>query len=289
MSGGARQRPWQRPWVWAAEQTAREGWGYAERPVQHAATDAVLHGTREVISRAARAAAEDRSLDIIRDYRMPPMDYYEPRPWYEKRPGPLAEPKGRIQTLKPAGPLRCKNYVLRAISNPVTRGIGKVLGYSIKGVPVVGTAIEMLHSSPLADGTLTAAGRQMMNRYWTGRDPFKGMINLTDHDRRRATAFMDVGINPLRPGYNPEGLRNVYAGDYKPDQPVGGNVNMVFDADWVHRSPQIVPMDRSRPLHQIGPKPPTSMPIGPRGVMGRRQPNPWAAVGGPPVFGPRYA
>ncbi len=238
MSGGNRLRPWQRQ---------------TRRVVEHAVTDTVLHGVGEGIGRAAAAAAQDRSLDIVRGVHGATLDWYNPKPWYQT---PLHGP--RIPEVPTTGlrhgsshifsRMRSKAYGLRAFANPLTRGLGKALRFTVKGVPVVGTALELFHPSPLADGTLTAAGRQMMNRWRTGRDPFKGYVNMTPHDKRRATAFMIAGYNPLRPGRSPQGLTPVYAGDLKPHQGVKPHQEMVFDPDPVYRSPQIVPAGpRNRP------------------------------------------
>jgi hypothetical protein len=101
--------------------------------------------------------------------------------------------------------------------------------------------IEMLHPSTLADGTLSAAGREMMDRYRTGRDPFQGMVNLTDLDRRRANTFMLLGYNPLRPTPHADGLMPVFAGDLRPDQGLSDPTRqvMVFEPEVLHLSPHV--------------------------------------------------
>lgn len=236
MGAETRQRPWQ-------------------RPAQQVVVDTALHGTAEVIRRAAVGAAQDRSLDIVRQLGVPSLDWFERPPWYTNAPVRSVLPPAPTTVLRHgvsdvfAG-MKMPAYGLRAFANPLVRGIGKVLGLTIGKVPVVGTAIEMLHSSPIADGTRRAAGREMLNRYRTGRDPFQGMVNLTDLDRRRASTFMLHGYNPLYPTPHSDGRMPVFAGDLRPDQGLSNPARqvMIFEPEVLTLSPHVAPgFSRARP------------------------------------------
>lgn len=245
---GERERPWQAPVRQAVTDTAIE---VAGRAAVHAG-DALA----QPALRAAIGAAQDRSLDILRGGHLPGAEWYEPPPWRQlpvSRAPPLEAPVGLRATgmsaasrfATPAYGLRAAAPALRLVST-AARGIGRALGYTIGGIPVVGIGVEMLHSSPLADGTLRAAGRQMLEDQRAGRDPFRSYRMMTPLDYRRATTFMALGLNPLDPGYSPEGRRYVYSEDLRPDAPVGQR-HVVFPPDYVHLSPEIIPASRARP------------------------------------------
>lgn len=245
MSGG-RDRPW-----WPMARQAATDYLIDKAAVEVELTADELAGAAR---RATVGAAQDRSLDIMRRGKPINMRWYEPQPWRKlpyRAPHFSATPTGRIITGVPSSTetyaraargLRVAAPALRGAA-AVTRGIGRVLGASVRGVPVVGVAVEMLHSSPLANGTRAAVGREMLRRYRAGQDPFrfKGAGRMPSRlGQRRAMTFMQVGLNPLRPGLSPEGKPYAYAEDLKPNEPIG-NRHVVFPAEYVHRSPEFVP------------------------------------------------